>query len=150
MKKIGVLFCLMSFLCLLCSCSKDNEEPSPIQEESVEDRLIGTWIFKSYKRAYATYTASEPSKLTFFRGGKFTYKGDSIIPWLDPTGDKIIDIEGTYSYDEETRELSMVWPSSYDSGFSTLYFSITYPTNGITLWGHRSGYSDWRWNFDKE
>ena len=150
MKKLGILFCLMSFLCLLCSCSKDSDDNSPKQEESFGDRLIGTWIYKSYTRDQATFTIGTPSKLTFFRGGKFTFKGDSMTPWLEPGIDNIIDIEGTYSYDENTATLTMVRSSTQYKEPVTLYFSVSFPTNGITLWGKGTGYSDWIWDSDKE
>ena len=73
-----------------------------------------------------------------------------MTPWLEPGLDNIIDIEGTYSYDENTATLTMVRSSTQYKEPVTLYFSVSFPTNGITLWGKGTGYSDWIWDFDKE
>ena len=140
----------MSFLCLLCSCSKDSDNNSPEQEESVVDRLIGTWSYKEVTRERATYTIGTPSKLTFYRGGKFSFKGYSMTPWLEPIGESIIDIEGTYSYDEDKGVLSMVRQSTQYDTPVTLRFGIVFTINGISLYGKDSSYSSWSWEFEKE
>lgn len=157
MKRL-ILFSITSFmLCFFCGCSKDSEESTP-EEPSYAEQLIGTWKYVHRNTPPYSHEIYTDSKLTILRNGTFTFKGETMTPWLDHDPDNIlatakIDISGTYTFNEEKHELMMIRPTWDNNGTEStyhLYFKVYIYNGEMTLDGNSSGYSDWDWKFVKQ
>ena len=150
-------YCLLFVLALFfCSCSKDNADSNPDTGKYLKS-FIGTWSYDGYQvNPYGKNNVNTPSTLTIYSDGKFTFKGESMFQPYEKDFEnnlvaRIIDDQGTWSFDENKGILTLIKSISEKDGTSRIwhfYFKVTYPDNGMLLHGY-SSQTDWVWYFVK-
>ena len=142
---------------ILSGCGKDNDETTP-KEKTVAEQIIGNWKYVRRVNPPYDYKISTPSYLTLKQDGTFLFKGETMTPWIDQNWDNlletaVIDINGTYSFNEEGRKLIMTrptWDKNGSSGTVKLYFTVSFNYDELVLSGGSGSYSEWKWYFKRE